>query len=58
LVNSFTDYRTTAEAFSSEVRRQLDRRRAGLALLAGKGMAEKVSEQGPNRPPSRCRKRV
>jgi len=51
LVNSFTDYRTTAEAVSSEVRRQLDRQREGLALLAGEGMAEKVSEQGPNLPP-------
>jgi len=43
LVNSFTDYRT-AEAFSSEVSRQLDRQRAGLALLAGEDMAKKVSE--------------
>jgi hypothetical protein len=58
LVNSFTDYRTIAEAVSSEMRRQLDRQREGLALLAGEGMPEKVSEQGPNSPPVRRRKRV
>ena len=57
-VNSVTDYRTTAEAVSSEVRRQLDRQRAGLAVLAGEGIAKKVSEQEPNRLPARRQRDV
>jgi hypothetical protein len=52
------EYRTAAEAVSSEVPRQLDRPREGVALLAGEGMAEKVSEQRPILPPPRRLKRV
>lgn len=39
LINSFTSYRTTAEAVSSEVRRQAERQDKAMALLEREGVA-------------------
>jgi hypothetical protein len=51
LINSFTTYRTTPQAVSSEVGRQVERQGKGMALLEREGTADKVSKQGPNLPP-------
>jgi hypothetical protein len=44
LINSFTTYRTTPQAVSSEVGRQVERQDKGIALLARESTADKVSD--------------